>query len=60
MLRYNGKGFLPDIPARDLTDEEVKTLGGEEYLLASGLFEKDEPVKPKAKKTKTESETWQE
>jgi hypothetical protein len=35
---------LPDVPARDLTDEEVKRHGGEKALLASGLYEK-----PKAK-----------
>ena len=57
MLKWNGTGFLPGIPARDLTDEEVKEFGGEKKLIATGLYE---PVKVKQeKKPKTESETWQ-
>ncbi len=39
-LIYTGGGyggFLPDIPARDLTDEEVKRYG-EGVLLTSGLY----------------------
>ena len=42
-LIYTGGGFggsLPNVPARDLTDEEVKQHGGEKELLASGLYEK--------------------
>jgi hypothetical protein len=45
MLRYNGKGFMVGIPARDLTDDEVKKYGGAKFLLSLGLYEK-----PKAKK----------
>ena len=41
MLKYNGNGFLPGIPARDLTDDEVKELGGEKKLLATGLYSKE-------------------
>lgn len=38
---------LPNIPARDLTDEEVKKFG-RRFLLASGLYEEDKPKqKPK-------------
>jgi hypothetical protein len=54
MLIYTGGGyggFLPDIPARDLNDEEVKAHGGEAKLLATGLYSKEQakPVpKPKA------------
>ena len=40
MLKYTGDGFLPDIPARDLTDEEVAKYGGEKFLIASGLYSK--------------------
>lgn len=40
MLIYVGKGaFLPNIPARDLSDEEVEHYGGEKALVASGLYE---------------------
>jgi hypothetical protein len=46
MLRYIGHGaWLPDIPARDLTDEEVEQHGGEKALVASGLYEKVKPAK---------------
>ena len=27
MWKYIGNGFLPGLPARDLSDDEVKTLG---------------------------------
>lgn len=38
-MKYIGNGaFLPGIPARDLTADEVK-LYGEKELLASGLYE---------------------
>ena len=39
MLIYIGSAFLPGIPARDLTDEEVRQFGGERRLLATGLYE---------------------
>jgi hypothetical protein len=48
MLKYMGKGaFIPGIPARDLTDEEVERysqdyefagIRGIEGLIASGLY----------------------
>lgn len=38
-LKWNGKGSLSDIPARDLTDAEVKEFGGYEILIASGCYE---------------------
>ena len=43
MLKYIGNGaalVTEQIPARDLTDQEVIEYGGEEKLLASGLYEK--------------------
>ncbi len=39
MLKYIGQGFLPGVPARDLSDDEVEQCGGEEALIASGLYE---------------------
>ena len=43
MWKYTGKGFVPGVPARDLTDEEMKTYRVEE----SGLYERvPEPRKP--------------
>ena len=57
MLIYKGTGFIVGIPARDLTDEEVKEFGGEKKLLATGLYEapkKERKIKPK------EGEKWQE
>ena len=45
MLKYIGNGFLPGIPARDLTDTEVKKYGGVKFLLTTGLYAK--PVKKK-------------
>lgn len=49
MLIYTGGGyggFLPGIPARDLTDEEVKEHGGEQALVATGLYRKPEKKTP--------------
>jgi hypothetical protein len=42
-LKYTGGGYggwLPEIPARDLNDDEVKQFGGEAALLKTGLYEK--------------------
>jgi hypothetical protein len=45
MLKYIGIGeHKIGIPARDLSDEEVDQYGGEEYLIATGLYVK--PAKP--------------
>ncbi|MCK9600779.1 MAG: hypothetical protein M0R06_17190 [Sphaerochaeta sp.] len=39
MLKYIGNGAsLPHIPARDLRDDEVEGLGGEEFLESTGLY----------------------
>lgn len=39
-LKYIGKGsFLPNVPARDLTKEEVDQHGGAAYLIGTGLYE---------------------
>lgn len=37
-LKYVGDGFLPGVPARDLTEDEVKEHGGLGELKASGLY----------------------
>ena len=55
-MKYIGNGnFLPDVPARDLTKEEVKKYG-KEKLLASGLYVEavEIEVKSKVKATTTE------
>lgn len=52
-LIYIGNGtFLPGIPARDLTKEEVKEHGGVVELVKTGLYvrpekEEEKPVKDK-------------
>lgn len=48
MLKYNGKGYYPGVPTRDLTDEEVEKYGGEKFLLSLNIYEK-EPVKKPVK-----------
>jgi hypothetical protein len=47
MLKYLGGGFIRGVPARNLTDEEVKKYG-KARLLKSGLYKE---VKTKAPKT---------
>jgi hypothetical protein len=52
-LTYIGQGnFVPNVPARDLSAEEVKEYGGEVALLETGLYEKPEEKTPRSK-TKT-------
>jgi len=36
-MKYIGKGFIPGIPARNLTLAEVKRFG-KDYLLSTGLY----------------------
>ena len=51
-MKYIGNGnSLPNIPARDLTDEEVKRFG-EKMLIKSGLYEVDKPIRQKYSKDK--------
>lgn len=55
MLEYIGRGaFIVGIPARDLTEDEIKQHGGERELLATGLYQK--PKRPK-EQVKDEPET---
>jgi hypothetical protein len=49
MLIYAGGGVLVGVPARNLTDEEVKEYG-RERLIESGLYK--EPEKPKPAENK--------
>jgi hypothetical protein len=44
-LIYKGGGFIPGVPARDLTEDEVKAHGGVKALTAHGLYqEKEKPA----------------
>ena len=43
-LRYVGAGFLPGVPARDLSAKEANEYGGVAALLASGLYVEDKPA----------------
>lgn len=44
-MKYIGNGFIPGVPARDLSEEEVKEFG-KRWLKRSGLYE-DFPVEEK-------------
>ena len=41
----NGDQFIPGIPARALTDKEVKELGAEADVEASDLYKQEKKVK---------------
>lgn len=53
-LKYVGAGFVPGIPARDLTAEEVKEFGGEKFLLETGLYNKPDEKKSNIVKEEVE------
>jgi hypothetical protein len=61
MLKWNGKGFYPGIPSRDLTSEEVKKYGGVKFLVGLGIYEKPSKRKLKVEKEEIieEGEKWQ-
>ena len=42
-LKYVGNGSLRGVPADDLSAEEVKKYGGEDYLIATKLYAKPRP-----------------
>ena len=49
-LKYTGGGFFAGVPARDLTDDEIKKLPiSKQDLLKSGLYVE---IKPKTKPAK--------
>lgn len=49
-LKYVGGGFIPGVPARDLTAEEAESYGGVQSLIASGLYAAEETKAPADKK----------
>ena len=59
-IKYKtGSGSLPGIPARDLTDDEVKKFG-RTFLLKTGLYYEDKPSKKSEPISIKEGEPWQE
>lgn len=52
MLKYIGGGFLPGVPARNLTREEALQYGGVSRLVASGLYRLERSSKPKPEENK--------
>lgn len=57
MMIYVGNGgFIPGVPARDLTDEEVKRWG-KQLLLNSGLYVEKKAVNPSASNKMANPET---
>lgn len=58
VLRWNGEGSLPGIPARDLTEEEVAKFGCT-FLLRTGLYYEVKEQKPdKVKLEKEVGNDW--
>jgi hypothetical protein len=51
-LIYKGGGFIPGVPARDLTEKEVREHGGVRVLTAHGLYEEKQEKQPAAKADK--------
>jgi hypothetical protein len=49
MLKYIGRGVIPGIPAKDLSDDDVKKHGGKEALIKTGLYAEPKPASPKKK-----------
>jgi hypothetical protein len=47
-MKYKGNGFFVNVPARDLSADEVQRFG-REFLLSLGLYEEVETPKPKTK-----------
>jgi len=43
-LRYVGPGWVPGVPARDLTVEEVEVYGGEAFLLGIESVHTGQPI----------------
>lgn len=54
-MRYTGHGFIKGIPARDLTDAEVKKFG-KERLLASGIYIEKRPARVQVIKEASDDE----
>ena len=45
-MKYKSNGFFVNVPARDLSADEVQRFG-REFLLSLGLYEEIEQPKPK-------------
>jgi len=43
-LRYVGPGWVPGVPARDLTADEVEAYGGEVFLLGVESVHTGRPI----------------
>ena len=56
MLKYQRKGFLPGVPARDLLDEEIRQWG-KKRLIDSGLYVEVREKKTRTKQIDKEPET---
>ena len=55
VLIYQGGGFIPCVPARDLTAADVKRFGLDiDILVESPLYEKPKPPKQKVDKEVTD------
>lgn len=54
MLKYIGGGYIKGVPARNLTDEEVKEFG-KDRLIESGLYVEDAPKREHRKSKRLES-----
>ena len=57
MLLYKGTSFIPGVPARNLSDDEVKRFG-EKWLLASGLYLKLKVKRPKEAVEEDYNDKW--
>ena len=57
VLKYIGWGFLPGIPARDLSAEDVERYSDKDALIATGLYAEPEKPKRKAKVAIVEADT---
>lgn len=57
MLKWIGppETFIPGIPPRDLSDEEIEEYGGQEKLLATGFYERLAPEKKSRRPAAEES-----
>jgi len=60
MWKYLGGGFLPPIPARDLTDDEAKKYGLDK-VKKSNLYKhtNDKIIKAPVKAREKEGKLWQ-
>ena len=54
MYIYNGGGYIPGIPARNLTDDEVETLG-RKTVESSGLYKKQRKSRETARQPEAHS-----